>query len=56
LQFFDVVRVVEPELHSDKGFPALDAEHVPRLGLGQEFADRSLRETQHGFTKELEKE
>ena len=56
LQFLNVVRVVQPELHPDEGFTALDAEHVPRLRLGQELADGSLRQAQDGFTEELEKE
>lgn len=42
LQTVDVVGVVEPELHSDEGFTALDAQHVPGFGFGEKFADGAL--------------
>jgi hypothetical protein len=34
--------VVEPHLHPDEGLPTLDAQHVPRLRLGQQLGDRAL--------------
>ena len=38
-KFINVVGIVEPELHPDERFPALDGEHVPWLGLGEKFTD-----------------
>lgn len=36
-EFFHTVWVLEPELHADKGLPALQAELVPRFGPGQQI-------------------
>ena len=34
--------------------PALDAEHVPGLGLGEELGHGALRQTQHELAEKLE--
>lgn len=51
-QFFDVVGVVEPELHADKGLPPLQAQLVPRLGPGEEIGHRALRQAQDALPKQ----
>lgn len=33
-QFLHAVRILEPELHTDEGLPALQTELVPRFGPG----------------------
>ena len=38
----DVVRIVQPHMHLDERFPALQAQHMPGLRLGQQFRDRAL--------------
>lgn len=54
LQLLDVAGVVEPQLHADERFAALDAQHVPRLRLRQQFAHGALRQTQHGLAEQLQ--
>ena len=38
----DVVRIVEPHMHLDERFLALQAQHMPGFRLGQQFRDRIL--------------
>lgn len=45
LQLLDVVGIVEPQLHPDERLAALDAEHVPRLWLREQFAHGALRQS-----------
>lgn len=55
LQLLHIVRIIEPELHTDERLPALDAQHVPRFRLGEELTDGALRQTQHSLTKDLQR-
>ena len=54
LDVLDIARIAQPELHADERFTALDAEHVPRFRLGQQFRNGSLRQAQHGFAENLQ--
>ena len=45
--------VVQPELHSDKRFSSLNAQHVPGLGFGEKFGNGALRESKDEFSKKL---
>ena len=38
----------------DKGFPPLNAQHMPRLWLRQQFRDRALRQTQNKLPEKLQ--
>lgn len=43
-QLLHVVGVIQPELHADKGLPALQTELVPGLRASEEVGDRALGE------------
>lgn len=53
LESVNVVGIGQPKLHSDEGLATFDAEHVPRFGFGEEFADRALRQAEDSFTENL---
>lgn len=43
-QLFHVVGVIQPQLHSNKGFPSFETELVPGLWASKEVGDRALGE------------
>lgn len=51
-QLLHIVGVIEPQLHTDEGLPALEAEFVPGFWAGQEVGDGALGEPQDGLTKQ----
>lgn len=51
-KFLHAVWVLEPELHADKGLPALQAQLVPGFRPGQQVWDRTLSQTQDSLPKQ----
>lgn len=50
-QLLHVVGVIQPQLHSDKRLPSLQAELVPGLGASEEVRDGALGEPENGLPK-----
>ena len=52
-ELVDIFSVLQPHVHPNERLPALETEQMPGFGLGQQFTDGTLGQSQDSFAERL---